>query len=138
GNRANVRMGQQPVTQRTRTSTVNLFAKRVRHHNGHAYESNEPCEPTQRQPRAGEHPVESVSHEPPRDRERCENRDCGSTDMPCARQWIALVNVAADGVCLIAKDKLLSRPNLTEVFDGIDAHQRSGRTILFTRIRFAP
>src|SRR5215213_8619779 len=58
--------------------------------------------------------------------------------MPRARQRIALVNVAAYRVSLIAKHKLLRWTNLTEVLDRIDAHERTSRTILFTRVRLAP
>ena len=67
----------------------------------------------------------------------CKDRENRSTHVPGTRERIALVNVPADGVCLIAKDKTLRWSNLAEVFDRIHAHERACRTILFARIRLA-
>ena len=46
------------------------------------------------------------------------------------------MNVAANGVSLISKHKLLRRTDLAEVLDRIDAHERPGRTISSHRYFF--
>src|SRR5215217_2333071 len=131
-------MGQHPVTQRTHTPAINLLAKRVRHHDRHADKSEDSGEPAQSQPRACKHRVKSIFAKCPEEHDGHENRYESAADVPCAREWIALVNVSAHRVSLIAKHKSLRWTNLAEVLDRIDTHERAGRTILFTRIRLAP
>src|SRR5690349_3080420 len=125
-------MGQHPITQRARSPSINLLAKRVRHHHRDTYEPDNPREPTQRQPCAREHRVEPIFTQRPEQNDCRKNRYGSAADMPRTREWIALVNVPPYGVCLVAEHKSLRWTNLTEVLDWIDAHERPRRTILFT------
>jgi hypothetical protein len=45
------------------------------------------------------------------------------------------MDVAADCMRLIAKDKSLGRAYLTEILDRIDTYEGSGWTVFFARIR---
>src|SRR5205085_1607579 len=85
----------------------------------------------------GEHVVEAVLRNCPTNHNSQEDRCRGAAEMPRFGQRIALVNVSTDSVCLIAKHKSVRRSDLAEVFDGIDAHERSGRTVLFAGIRLS-
>ena len=67
---------------------------------------------------------------PPTHRNCRNDRENRSPNMPGTRERIVLVNVPADSVRLIAKDKPLRWSNLAEVFDWIDANERACRTIL--------
>ena len=117
---------------------VNLLPKRVRHHNRDTDEPDDSREPAQRQPRAREHSIKSIFTERPYQDHSSQDRYSSAANVPCARERIALVNVPPNRVSLIAKHKPLRRPNLAEVFDRIDTHERTCRTILFTRVRLAP
>src|SRR5215212_2342231 len=122
GYRAKVNMGQHPVTQCAGAPPVNLLPKWIRHHNRDTHKPDDSRQPTQRQPCACEHAVESIFAEGPEQNDGRENRQPSPTDVPCARKRIALVNVPSDRVSLIAKDESMCRTNLTEVLNRINAH----------------
>ncbi len=130
-------MGQHPVAQRARTPAIDLFAKGIRHYSGDAHEPDEPGEPTHRQPTAGQHAVKSILPNRPDSYESSQDGQSDSAGVPRTREWIAFVNVPADGVSLIPKDKTQLWSNLVEVFDRVNAHQCARRTILLARILFA-
>ena len=61
---------------------------------------------------------------------QCDRHD-GAPDMPQPGDRIALMNVATDGVRLIAKDKTKRLFNLAEILPGVDPDQRAGGAVFF-------
>src|SRR5512132_2614890 len=93
-----------------------------------------PGEPTHFYPTAGEPRIMAVSAHGPAKRDSRQDSDCRAGDVPGTSDGVALVNVPAHGMSLIAKDKPLRWSDLVEVLDRVYAHQRSGRAIFFARV----
>src|SRR5215211_1190463 len=130
-------VGQHPVTQCAGSPAIDLLAQWISHHDGDAEQPNQSGEPTHCHPTAGEHGVVTVFCDGPADRDREQDGDCCAGYVPGPGKRIALVNVPAHCMSLIAKDKTLRWSHLVEVLDRIYAHECSRRTIFFARISFA-
>ena len=124
-------MGQHPVTQRARAPSIDLLSQRIRHHDRHANEPDEPVSQrivNQLPASTASYPYLEIAH-PIATAERIVTRRQCATHAPADRSC-----ECCGGVSLISKHKLLRRTDLAEVLDRIDAHERPGRAILFTRI----
>src|SRR6185369_12159262 len=124
-------MSKHPIAQSTRSPSVNLFAHRISHDDRNTKQTNQPGEPAHRQPRAAEMTIKAILSECDNSHYCREDRDGCTANVKGAGQRVALVNVSADSMCFISKNKSLRRSDFREVFEGIDSDKRAGWTVLF-------
>src|SRR6476660_6140062 len=100
-----VNMRKHPITQSTCSSSVNLFAHRISHDDRNTKQAHQPGEPAHRQPRAAEMTIEAILSKSDNSRDGREDRDDCAANVPGSGQRVALVNVSADSMRFISKDK---------------------------------
>ena len=102
--RAEVNVDQHPVAKRAGAPAVNLFAQRIGHDGSDPEEPDETSDPSHRQPRSGQHSVESARRQTPDYCRNCKHNQDRADNMKSLRQRIALVNVAPESLRLVAED----------------------------------
>src|SRR6266404_1591778 len=113
---AEVDVRQQPISQRPGASSINRLARRISHHRRDPHQAHQTGNPTHRQPGPAKLVTESVS--PKRPGNQCGDHDyqTGAGKMPGARNGIALMDVASNGVRLIAKHEAQRLFYLAKIF----------------------
>src|SRR5437868_12323778 len=125
---AEIDMRQQPIAQRARALAIDLFARRISHHDGDAAQADEPRQPTDRHPSAADAPVYAVMEEAPDGRGDQGDGQKSAERVPEARDWVALVYVAPDGLRLTLEDETDLILHLRKILARVDAHERARRT----------
>src|SRR5205085_2310584 len=111
-----------------------LFARRISHHDGDAAQADEPRQPTDRHPSAADASVNAVMEEAPDGRGDQGDGQKSAERVPEARDWVALVYVAPDGLRLTLEDETDLILHLRKILARVDAHERARRTVLLTRV----
>src|SRR3954469_7449759 len=127
-------MREHPVAQSSRASSVNLLARRIRHHNRDAAQAHESGYPAHGQPSPCQMPIERVAPCSPESRKGyCQGRK-DAEDVPEQSGHVTFVYVAPDGVRLVLEDDADGVLRLAEILARVDTHERARRTVLLTRV----
>src|SRR5437773_11634928 len=124
----------QPISQSTGAPAIDHLTQRIGHDCSDADQAHESGDPAHRQPGSCQRFSKAVLPGCESNQRRKQDRDQDPTNMPGLRQRIALMNVTADGMSLIAKYQAQSLINFLEIRLGINAHQSPSRTIFLAGV----